>query len=632
MMRLARLRAAGPLLVVLGAFACDGPNTTLPVPGSAARSTAPQATLGAEISALITSGFPKGEATAIAARWDQVLRSIAKEPQVTLTGKLVPGSGGRAELVKAVKYIDLQTSVSTPPTGETQAHFVARLVLDMSLYVYGGPTTPVPSVVAGSDVVLKVVQPTSTDTVVTPAKAAAVIFPVGAVSEPTVVVITPDTAYYPANCSGPLDTKLCQYPRFYKFNVFPDVKLNVPAHVQVCHVDAGPNRLPLADHVRFRVAHDKPASSADYTTGSSIVDNVEILPPVVMFVTTCTANGGTQYLPPVTLGSLTPMGRLTNLASLAVHRLSVAARTLVTPREAYAIDVGMGGESSFFSTFGIVDPESKADLAQSTVPATAFHSTSDSLAVGVPAPIASWNISNVGNGTSGAFMSDVIVAYDAALANVVSTTSVGGAASLVPLATFTYGALNVPMPSTPGTYYVGTRITPAGFDSSATNNWTSVKVVVKAPAVPQTVGAAPWTGAGNGTVTATVNNPTSVTLGYNFYYPEPPLYDQQTWTYTTNAVASGNLTFDWTYTGFHSYFQISEGLEAYANGPTGPTVIIPLASGSCPESCPSFSYNGTVTLPLIAGYTWGIRASGKNYDYSRTLQGTITLTNPVIIQ
>ena len=67
MMRLARLRAAGPLLVVLGALACDGPNTTVPLPGSASRSTAPQATLGAEISALITSGFPKGEGTAISA-------------------------------------------------------------------------------------------------------------------------------------------------------------------------------------------------------------------------------------------------------------------------------------------------------------------------------------------------------------------------------------------------------------------------------------------------------------------------------------------------------------------------------------------------------------------------------------
>ena len=648
MMRLDRLRVAGPLLAVLGALACDGPNTTLPVPGSASRSTAPAATLGAEITALITSGFPKGQATAIAARWDQVLRSVAKEPKVTLKGKLVPGSGGRAELVKAVKYIESKTSVSTPPTGETQAHFVARLVLDMSLYVYAGEGTPVPTIAPGSDVVLQVVQPTTTDTVVTPAVQAAVIFPAGAVSEPTVVVITADATYYPANCSGPLDTKLCQYPRFYKFNVFPDVKLNVPAHVQVCHVDAGTLRRPLADHMRFKMAHEKPADPANYSSGN-IVDNVELLTPVAMSVTTCTAGDSTQYLPPPppppTFGSMTSLGRLTHLASLAAHRLSVAARGLVTPREAYAIDVGMGGESSFFSTFGVVDPESKADLAQSTVPATAFHSTSDSLAVGVPAPIAPWNISNVGNGTSGAFTSDVIVAYDAALTYVVSTAPVGGAASLVPLATFTYGAMNVSMPSTPGTYYVGTRITPAGFDSSATNNWTSVQVVVKAPIItgPQTVGAQSWAGTGPDTIAVVVNSADSVTLGYRYHYPMTTLqvnvdghsvFPWKVWTYSTTAVASGSYTFHYNYSGNHYVYNAYATLEAFAVGPSGTVVVVPLipyASYTDPYGNVNgpFTFSGNATLILTAGQAWGVRPAGYNYDSNYKLIGTVTLTPAV---
>ena len=637
MMRLDRLRVAGPLLAVLGALACDGPNTTLPVPGSASRSTAPAATLGAEITALITSGFPKGQATAISARWDQVLRSIAKEPQVTLKGKLVPGSGGRAELVKAVKYIDSKTSVSAPPTGETQAHFVARLVLDMSLYVYAGEGTPVPTIAPGSDVVLQVVQPTTTDTVVTPALQAAVIFPAGAVSEPTVVVITPDAAYYSANCSGPLDTHLCQYPKFYHFNVFPDVKLAIPAKVQVCHVDAGAYRRPLADHDRFRIAHEKPANPADYNSGSTIVDNVEILALAMMSVTNCTAAGGTDYTPPPipvgSFGSRSPMGRVTDFAHLVLHRATVAARQLLVPKDVFAIDVGGGGFEDTFSMFGVVDPFSTPDLAQSTVAGLRFSLGTTTFIPGAVVSVPGWSVSNIGSGTSAAFTSSVIIATDTLLTAPVTTYAVGGAAALVPGASFGYPALSVTMPSAAGTYFVGTKVSTTGADSSASDNLVSVRVVVSSPAVlvPLTVGAAPWTGAGNGTVTATVNNPTSVTLGYDFYYPEPPQYDQQTWTYTTNAVASGNVTFDWTYTGFHSYFQISEALEAYANGPTGPTVIIPLASGSCPESCPTFSYNGTVTLPLIAGYTWGIRASGKNYDYHRTLQGTITLTNQVII-
>jgi hypothetical protein len=327
---------------------------------------------------------------------------------------------------------------------------------------------------------------------------------------------------------------------------------------------------------------------------------------------------------------MSSLGRAAYFAKSLVSRAATAVGRFLAPNEALAIDVGGGGESSFFSSFAVVDPLSQADLAQTTVPATAFSATSVSLAVGAPVPLASWQITNIGSGTSGAFTSNVIVANDTALTSVISTTAVGGGASLVPFATYTYPAMNVSLPSTPGTYFVGTRIVPVGADSSASDNWTSVRVVVNAPVSAQTSGAAPWTAAGNGTLNATVNSPTSVTLGYNFYYPDPPMYDQQTWTYTTTATTTGSFTFGWTYNGFHSYFAISEGLEAYANGPAGETVV-PLASGSCPGSCPTFSYNGTATLPLTAGYTWGVRASGKNYDTARILQGTITVTDPVII-
>lgn len=744
-MRFARLRVAGPMIVVLGVLACDAPTATLLVPGSSARSVAPQATLGAEITALIAAGFPKGEATAIAARWDQVLRSIAKEPKVTLKGKLVPGSGGRAELVKLVKYIESKTSVSTPPTGETQAHFVARLVLDMSLYVYEGPTTPVPSVVVGSDVVLKVVQPTSTDTVVTPAMAAAVIFPVGAVSEPTVVVITPDTTYYPANCSGPLDTKLCQYPLFYKFNVFPDVRLNLPAKVQVCHVDAGTLRLPLANHNRFQVAHEKPADPANYSSGV-IVNNVELLTPVVMNVTTCPANGGTQYLPPPpTFSSITPLGRLTHLASLAVHRLSVAARGLVTPREAYAIDVGMGGEALFFSTFAVVDPLSKADLALSALPAPQFSLSTTTFAGGEEVPSPTWSVTNIGSGTSAPFTSSVIIATDSLLSLPVTTYARGGAGYLVPGSSFGYSTFTLTMPTSPGTYFVGVKILPTGPDSSAANNlvsirvevggfdlavqpgfsvspvsivqgvgsvstsawtvknigsstagpfnsvlalatdstlqsgivqWPSVggssslaagaslaygantvaispcvspgtyfvgprvfpaagdavasnnqtsrRITVTADAAPtgQSAGSATWTGSGPGIVTEQVN-PHCATLSYN---NTPSGYSYQTWTFTTYAVASGSYTFNWNYAGLHSWFAVTQHLEAFANGPSG-EIVVQLVNVYVPGSAGDFNYSGTTTLPLTAGYTWGVRPAGQHFDSSQILMGTVRITD-----
>jgi hypothetical protein len=473
------------VLLALGAAACDNsPTGTLARPGSASfdKPIPVSNDLNTEIKSLVTSGFPKGQATSILAKWDQVLKSLANEPKTTLKGKTVPGAGGRAELVRTVSYIQLKSGEAIPPAGETQAHFVARLVLDMSLYVYGGPATPPPVLTTGSDVGFKLVSPGVADTVVTPAKQAAVAFPSTSVIEPTVVVITPDSTYYPDNCTGPLDTHLCQYPRFYHFNVFPDVKLSSPAKVQVCHVDAGGQRMPLANHDRFRVAHDKPANPADYSAGSTIVDNVEILAFTPMFVTDCLANGGTSYTTALAPNAA-PLTRLAYFTNRVMHGMSVVAHALFVPRDAYAIDVGGGGFAELFSNFAVVDPDSKPDLAQSTAPDSYFHVNEIDIVAGGTIPIGSWNVTNAGSGTSGAFTSNLIVASDTALTSTFSVIDIGGASSLVPRANFSYAARDVVVPATPGTYFVGTRVVPIGADSISSDDWVSVRVIVHAPAV-----------------------------------------------------------------------------------------------------------------------------------------------------
>jgi hypothetical protein len=478
MMRRIRGLVVSSILGVAGVLACDGTQPSISAPQNPSRTTGAVG-LGAEILSLM-GGFPKGESTSVNAKWDRVLRSLATEPKVTLKGKLVPGSNGRSELVNTVRYIQLKTNDATPPAGETKAHYAARLILDMSLYVYGLPNQLAPTIDPVSDVAFKLVQPGTTDTVVTPAQQAAVVFPPGSVGEPTIVVITPDTAYYPANCSGPLDTHLCQYPKFYRFNVFPDVKLGVPAKVQVCHVDAGVNRLPLANHNRFRIAHEKPADLADKNAGSTIVDNVEVLALAVMNVTACDANGGTQYLPPpILIGSAnTPLSRFTNVALGLANRAGAAARRLFVPQDAYAIDIGGGGFVDFFSTFGVVDPLSQADLAQSPLTTTRFHATVATALPGAAVPLAAWDVTNLGSGTSGAFSSQVIVANDSALTSVVSTTTLGGGAALVPGAKFSYASQNVAAPTAPGTYFVGTKVVYTGSDSTAGDDWVSTRVDV----------------------------------------------------------------------------------------------------------------------------------------------------------
>ena len=529
-MRHPRMLVIGALLGVLGALACDAPNTTLPVPGAATRSAAPLATLGTEIRTLIATGFPSGEAAAIGARWDKVLRAIADDKESTNgpgnssssyiavnQGTSSSGSqddGGNhgnssagnhdngdrntdkdrevslsdagVELAKTVAYIQKKTSIATPPSGETKAHFIARLVLDMSLYVYGGPTTPIPAVAPASDVAFKLIQPTVADTVVTPALQAAVAFPSGAVTQPTVVVITPDSTYYPANCSGPLDTHLCQYPRFYRFNVFPDVKLAKLAKVQVCHIDAGSYRRPLANHDRFRIAHEKPANPANYSAGSTIVDNVEVLAYTLLNVTNCGAGGGTSY-PPPSFGFVpnrSPLDRITDVASWMVRRATVVARRLLVPRDVYAIDVGGGGLVADFSMFGVVDPLSMPDLAQSREEGSQFSLASTVLPVGGVAQVRAWRVTNIGTGSSGPFTSSVIIATDSLLTAPVATVPVGGAASLVPASNYSYAALPVALPAAvvAGTYFVGTKVVQAAADGNASNDLLSVRVVVSPPA------------------------------------------------------------------------------------------------------------------------------------------------------
>lgn len=739
------------LLAVLAAVGCENPVATFQSPTSLTRSVTTQATLDAEIRALVRAGFPAGQATAILANWDQVVRTAAATPKVTLKGKIVPGSRGRTALTRTLNFLQVRTSAATPPAGETAEHLVARIALDMSLYVYGGPDTPVPAITPDADVAFEVVSPTSTDTVVTPALQAAVVFPAGAVSEPTVVVITPDDVYWPANCSGPLDTQLCQYPRFYHFNVFPDVKLATPAKVQVCHVDAGNNRLPLADHDRFRIAHEKPASPSDYSAGSTIVDNVEILAYTPLTVTNCSADGGTQYTPPP-LAQNDMFGRVGTFAMGMARRARTAAVSLLTPRDAFAIDVGGGGLVEIFSVFGVVDPVSQPDLAQSTASGTYFAPLMTTIVQGDPFPTTSWHVNNVGSGTSGAFTSSVILATDSALTNVVTSVPLGGAPALVPGSFFAYPAQTIPTsPSlTPGTYFIGTRVTPVGPDSASDDDWRSYRVTVNpalaaaadvgivpgftvsaasvvqgnsigtnaftvtnygaatsdtfavrmvlatdtlltatqwanvlsgttmltggghypfpaatvaispcqapgtyflgpridpvspdvnpsndqvsarinvlAAAAPtsQSAGSAAWTGAGLGTVTEQVY-PHCAVLSYN--HTPAQLSTVEQWTFTTTAVSTGSYTFNWTYDGLHSWFMAHEALEAFADGPTGTTTIT-LVADMNGNTGNGFSHAGTATLPLHAGYNWGVRPSGGNYDSSRILLGTVRVFDP----
>jgi hypothetical protein len=291
--------------------------------------------------------YPKGLETAATTRWGNV------------KSKFAAGLSDPAQMATAKQMVfDLSAWVNQkapnmdpPPNGETRVSASARVVQYMLMYVYSGPTTPVPSYSPEADAIVGLVTADAPATIVTPTGHAGVALEAGSVEENTVIVVSQNLTPYPDNCTGPLQTLLCQYPHFYNFEEFPHKRLLKPAKFAVCHVNGGTERTPLADHDRFRLAHAKPADPADYTPGSTIRElngeSIEILPLASQTFVTCPEH--TIQYSNASIGS----GLLGRLASAVMKTL--------TPKTAYAIDQGGGGVSLFFSPFNDVDPDGRPD-------------------------------------------------------------------------------------------------------------------------------------------------------------------------------------------------------------------------------------------------------------------------------
>jgi hypothetical protein len=342
----------------------------------------------------------------------------------------------------------------------------------MSLYVYGGPTTPVPGGSSGDDLALGVVLPNAPARIQTPTHHAGVSFPTGAVNEPTIVVISQNPTHYQAECSGPLDTHLCQWPQFYTYNVFPDVRLNQSAMVAVCHVNSGSFRNPREGiHDRFRLAHDKPAEGSR-VKGGTIVDNIEILP----FVRDATLIDCTENDSYSTIQS--DIGLL-DRGLRQLDRFAARIGRLIAPKSAYAIDQGGGGLVDLFSNFNVVDPDGLPDLQVGAPPTVdGFEHRADG-----PVTISGWNIANFGDATAGGFTSSIVIAQDTGLT--VNPTTLGALAttdSLIKGQSAYVAGQTVTIPSNmpAGVYYIGVRVDNGGTvtESNENNNTFSIQISV----------------------------------------------------------------------------------------------------------------------------------------------------------
>ena len=473
------------LLLAIGTSCSDQSPTRPPAaisPHQRAGDLAPPTTLDADINGLIDQLFPLQLRPAVHLGWTNIkllLQQNGPNSKPTRDIKLA--------LNRLVAIMQMNTARLTNLLGETKEHALVRLVLDMELYVYSGPDTPPPGLTPTSDIALGTVQPTTAATIQTPTLHAGVQFPAGSVNEATTVIVTQEATKYPDNCSGPLDTKLCQYPQFYHFNVFPDNKLNQPAKVAVCHEKPGGGRPLLADHDRFQLAHDKPADPAAYSPGGKIVDGIEILQVVYMpTLITCDAsdtyNTASAILQHPHAGF---WGGVLDRGLLGAARVANAVGRLISPRELQAIDQGGGGLVLEFSHFAVVDPQG----VPSNQPKD-FSVAQPTVTSGTAETINAYTVQDTGTASVIAYTIATVLAKDTTLRN--SSVTLAGPVlngKVTAKAQVKEPAQNVIIPAgtPPGIYFLGVRITDYTNPLTPDTSYVSARITVVAP--PGTPGA-----------------------------------------------------------------------------------------------------------------------------------------------
>ena len=127
-----------------------------------------------------------------------------------------------------------------------------------------------------------------------------------------------------------------------------------------------------------------------------------------------------------------------------------------------------------------------------------------------------------------------------------------------------------------------------------------------------------WDITGPGVLSANQTGSVS-TLGYNL---DPAGYSTQIWTVTTIAADGGNYSFNWDYSGFHAFYQVT----AFLNASPSTTLVNTGPNDCCSPPSSGFDYSGTYTFTGVnAGDTLSFTMGGSNFDSDNRLIGTLTL-------
>ena len=103
-----------------------------------------------------------------------------------------------------------------------------------------------------------------------------------------------------------------------------------------------------------------------------------------------------------------------------------------------------------------------------------------------------------------------------------------------------------------------------------------------------------------------------------------------TWTFQTTAAQTGTVNLAYTLEGLHAWFNVTVGLTTFRNASTVETLIADGPVSCCTPPSNGFSYEGTASIPVTAGDTFGFKISGSNGDSNSFLRGTLRVATNLI--
>jgi hypothetical protein len=103
----------------------------------------------------------------------------------------------------------------------------------------------------------------------------------------------------------------------------------------------------------------------------------------------------------------------------------------------------------------------------------------------------------------------------------------------------------------------------------------------------------------------------------------------RTWTFSNTSATTGTLSFDWRYTGFHAFFQVTAELAVFVGSTSNPVALYqpPQPVDCCTSPSAGFDAQGHYSIPISAGQSFGFIVGGSNGDLNSVLNGTLVITN-----